>query len=84
MVELVVEYLLGGRAVRVDIGAVEFAIAGLGFTRTAAAEQCEVSDRTLRRFLNGRRVSARTMNRILSGLYLDASDVIVYLKPGGK
>lgn len=81
---MTVEYQLGGRAVRVDLLAVVVALSRAGLARAAAAKQCEVSDRTFRRFLNGRRVSARTMNRILSGLDLEASDVLTYMKPGGK
>jgi hypothetical protein len=81
------EYLLGGRAVRVNIGRVEGEIVltfGEGWARAAASKRCSVSERTLYRFLTGRRVSARTMDRILSGLGLEASDVVTYLKTGGK
>ena len=76
------EYLLGGRAVRVNLSAARDIIEG--GTRTAVAAQCHVSERTLRRFLLGRRVSAQTMDRILSGLGLEASDVVTYLKTGGQ
>jgi hypothetical protein len=78
------EYSLGGRAVRVDVVAVLFAIEEQALTRTAVADQCHVSERTLRRFLLGNKVSARTMDRIISGLGLEASDIITYLKTGGK
>ncbi len=78
------EYLLGGRAVRVDTLAVLFAVEETLLTRTAAAAQCGVSARTLRRFLAGHAVSATTLHKILSGLYLESADVVTYLKPGGR
>jgi hypothetical protein len=76
------EYLLGGRAVRVNTDRVVLAVEHWGLSRAAVAAQCGVSERTLRRFLAGKRVSARTMNKVLAGLYLDAADVITYLKAG--
>jgi hypothetical protein len=82
---MAVSVRLGGRPVRVNYSLVQSEVADLhteGWSYALIAERCEVSARTLRRFLAGRPVSGRSLDRILSGLGLAASDVITYLPEG--
>jgi hypothetical protein len=64
---------------------VQSEVAGLhtdGWSYALIAARCEVSARTLRRFLAGRSISGRSLDRILSGLGISASDAITYLPEG--
>jgi AraC-like DNA-binding protein len=80
-------YRWGGQRVRVNLARVHKEIAHFRAARTGfywnldrVAAMCGISPRTLRRFLAGAPVSASTVHLVLSGLRLDAAEVLTYLK----